>query len=549
MTVAVRVEDEAGTSVLQPPAVPASLGSGVAATWIGAIDTSALAEGAYTAVVTVHTPAGDPVSGQEGRATFLVGVPLQATAVVEPAVVPPGEAVQVRSRVRVSGRAPAQPGSGVFDQYGQTVAEAATVTTPEAALGVPDRQTAVIAAGGSLTIDLGPDLARVTDGAGPDIVVFEGDPRQCMTPHPAAYTVAVAEDLAGPFTTLGTASGARHAGDEFDLLTGAVTGARYIRITATGGPIEVDAVLNAHPARRAACRSSTTTPWASSQGSRTPRSSAIDGDGHPEIAVNVQTSPVMCETIVLDGVTKEEKFRLPLPGRTGIGAALCGEASGVAMGNLDDDPEGELLVHAPTDNTTDFFVALNADGSELFRRQTPNEANQTSVELANVDADPRPEILWPGGFRQDDASDGLAVVLYGHPIAVDLDDDGTPELVGPSGGAPFSNLQAIRTDGTSLWSTRLATGLGAKLTGRPSVADLDGDGRPDFAVWAANQLGGTQALYAVRHDGSLLWTLPIPEGPKHCANDPEQECVAHADCPASVCKIRRPRRRRPRSPT
>jgi hypothetical protein len=539
VTFDVRVEDEVGTMVLRQPPMPASLGTGADTTVdLGALDTAALADGAYTAVVTVQTPSGGPVPGQEGRGAFLVGIPLQATAVVEPAVVAPGEAVQVRSRVRVSGRPPRDPGSGVFDQYGQAVADAATVTTPEAALGVPDRQTAVIAAGGSLTIDLGPDLARMTDGAGADLVIFEGDPHQCMTPHPAAYTVAVAEDLAGPFTTLGTASGARHAGDEFDLLTGPVTGARYIRITATGGPIEVDAVLNAHPARPGGVQIEYHHPVGFQSGiANTPVIGDLDGDGHPEIAFNVQTSPVMCETIVLDGVTKTEKFRLPLPGRTGVGAAFCGEASGVAMGNLDDDPEGELLVHAPTDNTKDFFVALNADGSELFRRQTPNEANQTSMELANVDADPRPEILWPGGFRQDDASDGLAVVLYGHPIAVDLDDDGTPELVGPSGGAPFSNLQAIRTDGTSLWSTRLATGLGAKLTGRPSVADLDGDGRPDFAVWAANQLGGTQALYAVRHDGSLLWTLPIPVGPKHCADDPEQECVAHADCPGSVCKI------------
>ena len=533
-----RVEDETGTTVVASPPTPATVGTGDATTVdLGSIDTAALADGAYSAVVTARTPGGGAIPGQQGRGTFLVGLPLQATAIVEPATVAPGDAAQVLSRVRVSGRPPRQPGTGFFDQYAQAVAEATAVVSPGAALGVPDRQRATVEAGGVLTIDLGPDLARVTDGPGADLVVFERD--ACTTPHEASYTVAVADDPAGPFVALGTASGARDLGDEFDLLAGGVTAARYVRISADGAPVEIDAVLNAHPARPGGVELEYHHPVGFQSGvANTPAIGDLDGDGNPEIAFNVQTSFVGCEMIVLDGVTREEKFRLDMPGRTSAGAALCGEASGVAMGNLDDDPEGEILVHAPTDNVIDVFVALNADGSELFRVTTANDQSQTSIDLANLDADPRPEILWPGGFLDDDTSAGLRAALFGQPIAVDLDGDGTPELVGPSGGAAFSSIRALRIDGTEVWnSPSLATGGGAKSTSRPAVADLDGDGRPDFAAWAANLLGHTQGVHAVRHDGSLLWSTPVPEGPRHCQNDPEQECIEHADCPGSVCKI------------
>ncbi len=539
VAVDLRVEDERGTVVAGLGAVTTSLGTGAATTVdLGPVDTTALADGAYTAVVTARTSGGGAIPGQQGRGTFLVGLPLQATALVEPAVVAPGDDAAVVSRVRVSGRPPRQPGTGFFDQYAQSVVAETAVTDAGAALGVPDRVRAAVGAGGTLIVDLGPDLARVTDGPGPDLVVFERD--RCATPHEAAYTVAVADDPAGPFVELGTASGEREPGDEFDLLDGGVASARYVRITSAAGGIEVDAVLNAHPARPGGVQLEYHLPIGFQNGvANTPAIGDLDRDGNPEIAFNVQTNFVGCEMIVIDGVTKQEKFRLDMPGRTTAGAALCGEASGVAMGNLDDDPEGEIMVHAPTDNVSDVFVAMNADGTELFRNVLAQRGvNQSSVDLANVDDDPQPEILWPGGFRQDDASDGYDNGLFGQPIAVDLDGDGTAELVSNGGGAPFSNVTARKTDGTLVWnSPSLATGLGAKSTQRPAVGDLDGDGRPDFATWAANLLGHTQGVFAVRHDGTLLWSTPVPTGPRLCSEHPDVACTANTDCPSGTCKL------------
>ncbi len=89
------------------------------------------------------------------------------------------------------------------------------------AIGQPDNMVYSLGKNGWVVVDM---LDIVFDGAGPDIMVFEGDAVA------EGYTLYAAESMDGPFHSMGTGSGTA----EFDFAACSISEARYFKIVDDG---------------------------------------------------------------------------------------------------------------------------------------------------------------------------------------------------------------------------------------------------------------------------------------------------------------------------
>jgi hypothetical protein len=141
------------------------------------------------------------------------------------------------------------------------------------------------------------------------------------------------------------------------------------------------------------------------------------------------------------------------------------------------------------------------------------EATSSSVCLADLDLDQRPEVLVGAdvlyAFRPDGtdwvdgdlspATTGVFSTAIHHipssPAAADLDSDGIPEIIAASWND--STVAVWRANGTMFpgWPRK----GGAPFWSTPTVGDIDGDGVPEIVVGS-----NTNKLYAWRANGTPL---------------------------------------------
>lgn len=218
----------------------------------------------------------------------------------------------------------------------------------------------------------------------------------------------------------------------------------------------------------------------------------------------------------------------------------------LAIADLEGDGKPEIIAPAWRD-----LIILRNDGTLKYRSATMYfEAKVGSVAVADLNGDGSSEILWgPDVFdsqgrllyRAVNGATGVTCA-YGNngwgpmSFAADLDLDGVPEVIdggivntasgrikfcalGSTGGwsavanldsdpmaeivvAGSGNLFALKHDGTRLWTVRPP---GGGNLGAPTIADFDGDGEPEIGVAGASH-------YAVfERDGTLKWSAQISD--------------------------------------
>ena len=98
----------------------------------------------------------------------------------------------------------------------------------------------------------------------------------------------------------------------------------------------------------------------------------------------------------------------------------------------------------------------------------------------------------------------LSVQAAGNVAAGDIDGDGLPEIVASRfdfRDAGVGGLIALNHDGTLLWESDPMPGPDVTWWGGPSIADMDGDGRPEVVFGATVYNGRTGAILASGSEG------------------------------------------------
>ncbi|MGX2042098.1 VCBS repeat-containing protein [Methylocaldum sp. MU1018] len=229
----------------------------------------------------------------------------------------------------------------------------------------------------------------------------------------------------------------------------------------------------------------------------------VNGDGIPDLLKSaylqdVGGSPHQGQAFVFSGADGSLLYTLddPVPqAGAGFGVTVAGP------GDVDGDGRPDILVGAPNQDSNgntlqgQVFVFSGADGNLLHILNAPTpQANalfgESVAGAGDVDGDGRPDILVGApGQDVDHIYQGRAFVFSGADGSLLLTlDDPTPQRSADFGWA--------------------VAGAG----------DVDGDGRPDILVGAADQtVGGNdsqgQAFVFSGADGSLLYTLddPVPQ--------------------------------------
>lgn len=202
------------------------------------------------------------------------------------------------------------------------------------------------------------------------------------------------------------------------------------------------------------------------------------------------------------------------------------------IGNLDDDPQAELVISDGAGCCTGFVIAIDGiTGLEEWIVTLPGRQLDlfSKPALADIDLDGRAEILviggdadnsptaslriyafeadgqlkWisedlPGTFYLDGVRRGNRQLTDAAISVADLDQDGTPEILAAPDFGP-AGYHVWDHEGRTLYSvhapgTIVSDGTGTRVT----VVDLDLDGDPEIVVGNA----------AWSHDGTLLWTRP-----------------------------------------
>ena len=182
-----------------------------------------------------------------------------------------------------------------------------------------------------------------------------------------------------------------------------------------------------------------------------------------------------------------------------FGVAFTVPAPGV-LGN-DTDADGDALTTALVQGPTSGTLSLNADGGFTYTADPlPTPSAGLNVVL---------KWSWNGSTTLP-----TSLNVLNTPAVVDLDGDGTPDVVFGStastgGGAiEVGNLRALNgKTGAELFTVTART---VNVASSVAVGDIDGDGKPE--IIASDSSGGS--LLAFEHDGSFKWQSAATEAVK-----------------------------------
>jgi hypothetical protein len=281
----------------------------------------------------------------------------------------------------------------------------------------------------------------------------------------------------------------------------------------------------------------------------TPAIADIDGDGLPEVATVAYKDRNNNMLIVLNGEDGSENLMIP------VGTYNVRWGTGPAVGNMDLDPELEIVFMTESPRE---LVVIEHDGAEKWVASLSG-SGQGYPALANLDADPEPEVVIGGQWFDNDGTpmqdkgwlgkngewsvsavadisgDGKPDIVGGNVVyhvdgsefwrndgapdgfvaVADMNRDSIPDVVTISGG----NARVLNgADGTVMFGPVAIPGGGSG--GTPTVADFDGDGRPEFAAAGRGQYavydldctdGGEAAFCGTSRTDGILWSLVVQD--------------------------------------
>jgi hypothetical protein len=256
----------------------------------------------------------------------------------------------------------------------------------------------------------------------------------------------------------------------------------------------------------------------------------VSGDARPDIVYAGRQAAGGSIVYAIDGVTHAQLWST----HDDAGAAVRLDIvnGGASLANLDDDPEAEIVFGAAVIDDDGLVVWDQAgDGAGFGTNGTYRGGISSIVDL---DGDGAPEIVsgrhaWTVDWQDMGGMPQVTLALLwdaggndGYPAIADLDQDGTPEVVIVASGTVRvldgqTGMAWCGVDPTDAMcvadpSLRAApiTIPGGGIGGPPTVADFDGDGRPEIAAAG----GSSYSVYDLARPGEELVVPPgdpVPE--------------------------------------
>ena len=268
----------------------------------------------------------------------------------------------------------------------------------------------------------------------------------------------------------------------------------------------------------------------------------IDRNDVPDIVFNTFYTSYWTGGVLraVSGDGKKEHFAVTKPATT--------PGAGIAIADIDNDGKPEIVTCAESTSTSvgGGVVAFEHDGTHKWTNTDPKaQCGFAAPSIADMDGDGTPEVIvryavlegktgktrWvgrdtPGGYSYADYStvadineDGkpelvggnvvftaTGKVLWqdktrpdGHVAIADLSGNGKPEIVTASPSCHC--LQAHHHDGKKYWGPVDINPSGKTLSGGgpPTIADFDGDGKPEIAAAAG------YGYVVIEHNGKKKW--------------------------------------------
>lgn len=213
----------------------------------------------------------------------------------------------------------------------------------------------------------------------------------------------------------------------------------------------------------------------------------IDGDGLVEI-IGLSSQKKALLAFNRDGTLKwiSEPISLPL--------GLI-ERWAVSIADLDGDGKPEII-SGPN--------VLNNDGTVRWSKNI----NDGIPVVADLDMDGVPEILLGNSAYRADGSlywttSLITTQKVAHAVA-NLDDDPFPEVIQVISSQYNVFVYAFEHDGTPKWGPVKINSLGFEAA--PTIADFDGDGKPEIGVSAMNR------YTVIKRNGTILWQSVLYDG-------------------------------------
>jgi subtilisin family serine protease len=203
----------------------------------------------------------------------------------------------------------------------------------------------------------------------------------------------------------------------------------------------------------------------------------LDRDGIIDIVVGTWSNNIYA-------VTADGAIRTGFPFATGNRVNVAPSLADVVGG-----PELEIIAGSDDGN----LYIIDADGVELDRVSTGNLL-RGGPSLHDATGDGHPEIFFGGYDRQLHAYNvsggeelsgwpvSVSQNIVGSPAIIDLDNDGSVEVV----GAMYGNLLAFRLDGTPVANFPIP--VSGTIDGSPAVQDLDRDGDLEILIGTSTGL-------------------------------------------------------------
>jgi hypothetical protein len=255
----------------------------------------------------------------------------------------------------------------------------------------------------------------------------------------------------------------------------------------------------------------------------------LDGDGKLDLAVvntASKTISLLRNTSSIGNISFAPKLDLP----------VTGSPESVAIGDLNGDGKPDLAIHNPSPTgptgTVSIYLNISAIGTLAFANKVdfPTQGNFSDAYIADFDVDGKPDLAfldylhWSVSILRNTSTGGSLSFAAGgssptpsSPTSLgiaDLDRDGKPDLVTTGGFNPsfyFSVARNTSTPGTISFAGGQSYTARGIYASAPIIGDLNGDGKPELVVQSVtgDQCSKDSTLITILQNTSTAGSLSL----------------------------------------